>query len=93
MYELIFNPGTDDVERISFAVSEADLDDAVDVGRVERTDPLDKQMRQCAYHMVLELRVCDDAERISSEPWVLVCRGKIIARNHLASAITDDDLK
>ena len=93
MYELIFNPGTDEAERVSFAVSEADLDDCTDMGRAERTDPLDKQMRQCAYHMVLELRVCADAERISSEPWILVYRGKIIARNHLAASITEDDLK
>jgi hypothetical protein len=49
-------------------------------------------MRAAAYHMVLELRVCRDVERISGEPWVLLQNGKIVARNHLAAGVRDEDL-
>ena len=92
MFELVFNPGTDRVERLPFTVSEAQLEDGIDVGRVETDKPFDEQLRQCAYHMVLELQVCNKIDRISEEPWVLVCRGKIFRRNHLAMGITEHDL-
>jgi hypothetical protein len=92
MFQLVFHPADDDRERIPFTVSEADLDDAVDVGRAERSQSLAQRMRAAAYHMVLELRVCRDVERISGEPWVLLQNGKIVARNHLAAGVRDEDL-
>lgn len=92
MLQLVFNPATDDEERIAFTVSEADLDDARDYGRVEADMVFDEQISATAYHMVLELRVCDDVERIGGEPWVVVRNGRIIARNHLAASVGDSDL-
>jgi len=93
MFELVMCPGSARQERIRFAVSEANLDDAIDYGRVSADDPLDRQVRDCAYHMVLELDVCRSAERITEEPWVLLRNGRIIARNALAADIDEDDLE
>lgn len=92
MYELIFNPGTDEQERIAFTVSEADLENALDYGRAEASDSIQKQMANAAYHKVMDLGVCDDVERVCEEPWVVVQRGRIIARNVQAIDITEADL-
>ena len=91
-FALVFDPGTEDECRVPFSLSEADLDDAIDYGRVERDDPFDVQLSRCAYHMVMELRVCDD-ERIFERPWVVVRSGSIIAWNHLAMGVTEADLE
>jgi hypothetical protein len=92
MLYLLFHPGTDHEERIPFSVSEANIDDALDYGRAERGMSFNQQMDATAYHMVLDLNVCRDAERISSEPWVIVRDGRIVGRNHLAMSVREDDL-
>jgi hypothetical protein len=93
MLILIFNPATDREERIPFTVSEANLEDALDYGRAERDMPFDEQIDATAYHMVLDLNVCADPERISSEPWVIVRDNRVIGRNHLIAEIDDEDLE
>ena len=92
MFELVFHPGTKREERIGFTVSEANLDDGISYGRVEADDPIQEQMLACAYHMVLELEVCRDVERIAGEPWVIAYRGKIIGRNVGAVDVRDEDV-
>ncbi len=92
MYQLILDPGSDVEERIPFTISEADLEDAIDMGRAERSDPFDRQISACAYHMVVERRVCQD-ERLFDSAWVVVRDGKIIARNAGAMDVTQDDLR
>lgn len=91
MFELVVNAGAAGQERVRFAVSEADLDDALDYGRAERSQPLDEQVRAAAYHMVLEgsVRPIDD---FADGPWVLLRRGRIVARNHLAAGVRESDL-
>ena len=92
MLYLLFHPGSDHEERIPFSVSEASIDDAIDYGRAERAMPFNEQIDATAYHMVLELHVCRDAERIGNEPWVIVRDRRIIGRNHLAMGVREDDL-
>ena len=92
MLYLVFHPATDDEERIPFSVSEGNIDDALDYGRAEHEMSINGQIDATANHMVLELDVCDDSERIGGEPWVIVRDGRIIGRNHLAMGITEDDL-
>jgi len=92
MLFLLFNPATDDEERIPFTVSEANIDDAIAYGHAERTKSLSQQIDATAYHMVLQLEVCTDVERICDEPWVIVRDGRIIGRNLLAAHIQNDDL-
>ena len=92
MLYLLFNPATDDEERIAFTVSEANIDDAIAYGRADRTKSLSAQIDATAYHMVLELEVCADVERICDEPWVIVRDGRIVGRNLLAAHIRTDDL-
>jgi len=92
MLYLLFNPGTECEERFPFTVSEANIDDALDYGRAERDMTFDQQIDSTAYHLVLELDVCRDAERIGREPWVIVRDGRIIGRNHLAVNFQADDL-
>jgi hypothetical protein len=90
MFTLVLHPGEPSQERIDFAMSEADLDDAEDYGRAERNDEFQKRLRDAAYHKVLELEV---TERVLEEPWVLLHDGTITARNHLAMGIREEDLK
>src|SRR5688572_971821 len=92
MYELIFNPGTIKEEHIAFAVSEADLENALDEGTAEAGDAFEKQMSDAACHRVMHLNVCTEADRICEQPWVLVQRGSIIACNGQAIDITESDL-
>ena len=92
MLYLLFHPGSDHEERIPFSMSEANIDDALDYGRVERAMQFNEKIDATAYHMVLELNVCRDVERISSEPWVIVRDGRIAGRNHLAMSVREDDL-
>ena len=91
MYQLVLNPGDDDQQRIAFTVSEADVDDALDYGRAERGDPLDQQLADAAYHMVMTGRVTP-IDRVTDEPWVLVRDGRIAARNAAAADVTEADL-
>ena len=91
MYQLVLNPGADNQERIALTVSEADIDDAVDYGRAEAGDPIEKQMVDAAYHAVMEGRV-RPVDRVCDEPWVLVHRGTIVARNAAASGVSESDL-
>ena len=91
MLQLVFNPGDDAEKRITFTVSESDIDDAVDFGRARTADPLDLQISDAAYHKVMDQRVCRD-ERIFELPWVILRDGRIIARNHMAMGVTEADL-
>jgi len=90
-FQLVFDPGTEDEARIAFTISEADIDDAIDYGRVERGEPFESQIEGAAYHMVMNQRVCAD-ERIFERGWVVLHGGAIIARNHMAASITEDEL-
>jgi len=92
MVQLIFHPATDDEERITFTVSEANLEDAISFGRVEDTMPFDEQISRTAYHMVLELLVCEDVGRICGQPWVVLRDAKIVACNHLAGHVRAEEL-
>ena len=63
-FQLVFNPGQAAAQRIPFSISESDIEDALDYGRVERHEPFDKQLSDTAYHMVLA----------SPVPWIR-CQG------------------
>jgi hypothetical protein len=75
-FNLVLNPDTNSAESIPFSVSEADIDDAIDFGRVERGDSLEKQINDAACHKVMELRV---TRRILHEPWALERDGSRVA--------------
>jgi hypothetical protein len=92
MYQIVVHPGTGRSRRVAFAVSEFDLDDALDYGRAQRADPLDRQMADAAYHMVIEGIVPGLGNDHLDAPWVLVRDGRIVARNHMAMGVRDSDL-
>jgi hypothetical protein len=78
-FSLVLDPNGKNPQRIPFTVSEGDIEDAIDFGRVKRSDPLDKQIKDAAYHKVMELAV---DRRVLDSFWLLVCNGEVIARNH-----------
>jgi hypothetical protein len=91
MFELVFNPASPAQRRVRFSVSEADIDDAVGYGRAKRDDPLDRQLSDAAYHMVLELQVAS-IEEVTELPWVILRDGRIIGRNAGAMSVREADL-
>jgi hypothetical protein len=92
MIQLVLHPGTERQERIAVVVSERDIDDAVDYGRASAKEPMTRQARNAAYHMVMEGNVVA-VDRVCGEPWVLVQRDRIFAANAAAARITEADLR
>lgn len=92
MFDLVLDPGTGDQQRLPFDVTPADIDDAADYGRAQRSDPPDRRRNDAAYHKVLEGLVAT-VEQVCDQPWVLVRDGRIVARNAGAADITEADLR
>jgi len=91
-FVMLVCPGTSRQARIPFSLSEGDVENAIEDGVTSPDDPLDKQLADTAYYMVVTRRVCQDT-RLLSCPWIVVCNGQIIGRNALAADISLTDFE